>query len=78
MLTVALAHFIWAPLVLAAAGLAAVGIKAYARHQLVKVTLRKVGQKRRAQVLTATALLLEERRRTLREPLWRRLWGTAK
>lgn len=57
------AYVIWPTIITSLAGLTVVAVKAYARHQLVKTSLKRVKQHHRAEVLRATALLLEERSR---------------
>ena len=56
------AQLVWPSIVVAVCGLLAIVVKAYARHRLVKVSLKNVKQNKRAEVIKATALLLDERR----------------
>jgi hypothetical protein len=56
-----IAHLVWPTVITSLFGLLALVIRAYARHQLVKTSLKRVKQDRRAEVIKALAALLDER-----------------
>lgn len=56
------AEFVLATIITAVAGVAVAIVNAFERYKTVKLSLKKIKPKQRAEVIKATALLLEERR----------------